>query len=547
VKANASRVALGAGVALAAVAFASSASERPATATLLADLPPDVAAAIAADPRALDGRAQLDAVFAASVPYRFEAGPLVVHTDPRWFRTATVSGPGAPLLELRRWPGDTVLALWTLARREATAAMPPVPGYHGVPIAPGASGYEAAGTVDTAVGKRPAVWIERPAGEAGIVGALILPGDAGLGDEAVASLELEARTVLARLTADPARWSSAPPLGAADTLVVPDVSGAAGTGRIASEPWQAVAGPAFTMGLPPGTRARATSQGIAPPLSVPGQLLWLRGRYLDDDGTLVAIGDGRRAGYVAQLPKQPSKSEKKDTATPPAGAPSATRSAGNPFGLAVERTGAISASAEHWVEPGFSGRWLVFRLEFEDRTIEIGLPVLAGWRSPSLYWIPISWRPSGEAPALPPVDSGERFGIEFARLTTLQRSERPWIEGYLTVPGLRADFPRGWSPHATVRAEDGFPVRIVDARGTEIGTLDRLGAAEVEALLVGADWQERERTGGKHVERTLDRSDGARLFVTNRGDGFLFELGAAGEREAWDRLVRSVRLTRPGR
>jgi hypothetical protein len=532
---------LAAAIALAAAGHAAAA---PEPSTLLADLPLEVEQALAgADVDGLEPGAKLEAVFEASVPFRFEAGPLSVLTDPRWFQTLSPAGERGPLLELRRWPGDTVLALWAMEPRDP-AAGPPVPGFDGNRVA-GEGAREWRGTLATEAGPRPAVWIERGAGEAGVVGALILPGDAGFGDGAVDDLAIEARTVLGRLAADPARWRSTPVLAAGDEVVLPELSAPPGTGRVLDAPWQAVVGPGFTMGLPPGTRARSASQGVAAPRPVPDQLLWLRGRYVDEEGTLVQIGDGRRAGYVAGRAPGPDRGA---AARPPAGAPSATRSAVQPFALAVERTGATEATVEHWDEPGFAGRWLVVRLGVDAREIEIGLPVVAGWRSPSLYWIPITWRRSTEAPALPPVDSGERFGIEFSRLTKLQHVERPWIEGFLEVPGLRAELPRGWSPLAAVRSADGFPVRFIDEGGGELGALDKMSAERIATIVTGEEWRETERAGGKHVARVWVRdADGAHVFASKRGDGFLLEPREGTDRDLWGRLLRSVRLTRPGR
>jgi len=80
---------------------------------LTADLPDDVLAAVAGK-KATRPDEVLAAVMSAVRPYVFEAGGVHALTDRRWFQADSAAGPGAPVLEIRRWPGDTIVAFYAL-------------------------------------------------------------------------------------------------------------------------------------------------------------------------------------------------------------------------------------------------------------------------------------------------------------------------------------------------------------------------------------------------------------------------------------------------
>jgi len=80
---------------------------------LTADLPDDVLAAVAGK-KATRPDEVLAAVMSAVRPYVFEAGGVHALTDRRWFQADSAEGPGAPVLEIRRWPGDTIVAFYAL-------------------------------------------------------------------------------------------------------------------------------------------------------------------------------------------------------------------------------------------------------------------------------------------------------------------------------------------------------------------------------------------------------------------------------------------------
>ena len=263
----------------------------------------------------------------------------------------------------------------------------------------------------------------------------------------------------------------------------------------------------------------------------------------------VVVGDGLRAGYVAlvePLPEGWSSGQR-----PPLGAPQAKAAATESFPLIADRAGAAGATAERWTEEGFAGDWLVFRLVFEQSGVEIGLPVLAGRRSPSLYWIAATWRAGNKPPAPPPVDPAERFGIRFERLRPTERIDQPWTQGYLSVPGMRVEIPLGWFPAASLRSRNGYPVRFVDASGATRGLLNRLDADRLPQIAPGSDgWLESDHPGRHRARRELYKESGERLFVAREGHGFLFEPGDTetdDARELWRRLVESAQLMRSGR
>jgi hypothetical protein len=535
---------------------AASPAPSPAPALpILADLPQKTRALLqegGADLAELGAPAVLDAVLRAAPPYEFVAGPLVVHTDVRWFSTLPGESEQAALLELRRWPGDSVLALYDL--REAAARTPPAwPEAAWTPIEETRADVSAwEGAVETPAGTRPAMWIVRRIGdERPWLGALLLPGDAGLGQEGTEAITEEMLAILARVEVREAAWKarggippSAPPL----FPVTVEAPGPVGENE---SPWQVARGTGFTIGVPPGIRVRVMDGDVPPPQELPGGLLWMRGRFADGAGGAVVIGDAERFGYVARVA---SLAEEWTTGQrAPLGAPGASRLASEPYALAAERTGAAHATAERWSEPGYPGQWLVFRLQLEGRGYEIALPVNEGRRSASLFWIPATWRDESKPPAPPPVDPAERFGIRFERLTRTDRLKAPWVEGNLAAPGLAVEVGLGLFPAASLRSHDGYPVRFLDERGMTVGSVVRVPAEHIAAARAEHDGLvELDKPGRHRAARVLHDADETYLFVAPGEDhAFLFEFsppaGAPAKdaqrwRELWSVMLRSVRL-----
>ena len=530
-------------------------ADAPRERTFLADLTPAseeaLRGAAAESPLPAEGRALLDRILDAAPTYSFDAGLVQAETDVRWFAVTPAEGEGRAILELRRWPGDTVLAVYALA-----GEAPPADGVSvrlrgaGVPVrADGIAGrWRWDGLVETEAGPRPASWLERRTeGAPGRIGALVLPGDAGLGDAAISDLAEEAAAVFDNLDVREAAWRVVPLLPAGGEVVPPEGPLVPGAGDERKQPWQVVDGPAFTLGLPPGIRARRLDRGVEAPRPVPGALLWLRGRYRDRDGATVAVGDGRRAGYVAEI--RPPEAEWLEGASPPRGAPSATVAVAAAFLEATTWTDARSARAERWSEPGFEGAWLVFRLAFADFGVEIGLPVLEGRQSPSLFWIPLTWRGPGRPPAPPPIDPATRFGIRFDHLGKLDQKSRPWTSGFLSAPGFRLEVPKGWTPNATLRSEDGYPILVLAESGDLVARVVRLEKGDPRLTPAESEgWTPRRRPGSQRAAAAYVKTNGTAVFVAPEGHGFLLEPDpdAKIDADVWERMLGSVSLTPAG-
>jgi len=525
--------------------------------SVTADLAPGMLDALTPEQReTFDGlppAGKLEWIFRLDSPYRFAEGPLVALADSRWFSSISMPGDGAALLELRRWPGDTVLALYALAGPMSAQRDAPAPVPESTLVLAAESTDELArwdGTVQTKSGERPALWFEHKITESpNYLGALLLPGDAGLGEAAVDGLIEELIGVLQRVEVVPAIWKFQEGIPHGSDIRLPIIGPTPADKDETTSPWQVVRATSFSLGLPPGFRARRMDGSVPPPVQIPGGALWMRGRYTDTEGTLVQVGDAEHVAYVAHVSGGPT-----DWAAgkvPPIGAPGAERVASEPFPLLNERTGAKSARAGRWKDPALDGEWLVFRLRFEQAGIEIGLPVLSGRRSPSLFWIPATWRDGKQAPAPPPVDPAERFGIKFEWLSRGEKQKRPWMEGFLAVPGMRVEMPQGWWPAASLRTETGYPVRMMDQAGSPVGRLKRLKAAELpQSEDEWSGWTEVPRPGIHRAAAAHSDANGNRIYIAHEGHAFLFERewkDVGGYAKAWERMLGSVQLLRSGR
>lgn len=505
---------------------------------LLADLEPGQASTL---PPGAGAGEILDAFIVSEQAYRFDVGLLTAWTDPRWYGVASESGATsgvAPVLEIRRWPGDSLIAYYALAADPE----PSLPGTELGPPRDGPAGWVLRDGLLEADGERRRVlWADRLVLEGvGRCGALLVPGDAGLGEGSVVNREAEILAILERTALQDEAWQrSAPFPGAALRIpVLPPGPRVWDEGR---DPWQAVEGPGFTLGLPPGVLARRLDTGISTPSAVPGARLWFRGRFVDRDGNAVAIGDGVRAGYAIEF--DGDLTGWRAGTVPPAGAPTAVRRDRVDLDrVAVEGSGARSAWVASWGEPGFGGTWLVFGLDFGERAVEIGIPVLEGRRSLALFWIPVTWRDVPLPPAPPPIDPASRFGIRFEQTSRLERSRRGQVEGTLVVPGLRLELPRGWWPSATLRSADGFPVLLFDARGEEMGRLERIGpgVALREEIDDGA-WVERPGAKSRGASAIYRGLDGTHLLVAPEGHGWKLTRLLPDD-PGWGRVVDSVIL-----
>jgi hypothetical protein len=505
---------------------------------LLADLEPGRASTL---PPGAGAGEILDAFIASEEAYRFDVGVVTAWTDPRWYGVASASPSTsgvAPVLEIRRWPGDSLIAYWALAAEPQSS----VPGAELGPPRVGPAGWTLRdGFLESDGERRRVLWAERAVGDGvGRCGALLVPGDAGLGGDSLADREAETLAILERTELPGEAWRLSGPFPEGP-LGIPPLPPAPRTWDERRDPWRVAEGPGFTLGLPPGILARRLDTGITAPSAVPGGLLWFRGRFVDRDGVEVVIGDASRAGYAIAL--EGDLAGWRAGSVPPAGAPKAARRDRIDLDrVAIEGSGAESGWVASWGEPGFGGIWLVFGLDFGARAVEIGIPVVEGRRSLALFWIPVTWRDAPRPPAPPPIDPASRFGIRFERASRLERSRRGQVEGTLVVPGLRLELPLGWWPSATLRSADGFPVLLVDERGEEMGRLERIapGSALREEIDRGS-WVERPGARSRGASAIYGGPGGIHLFVAPEGHGWRLHPARPGD-PGWGRVVDSVTL-----
>jgi hypothetical protein len=534
--------------------IAAPASGLPDHGTLLADLSPEVEQALEASssdaPLPGDARALLERVIRAAPAYRFGDARLIAYTDRRWYSTLPAEDPASPMLVVRRWPGDTVAAFYALAGGldPLTAAAPALAG--SFELAESGEGWRRfEGTLKTALADHPALWVERSVPEVSTarLGALLLPGDAGLGIAARDELREELLAVLDRIELDPAAWGSNPTIPAGAELRVPRLDLPPLDGDERADPWQIARGRDFTLGLPPGVRSKQVDFGIGPPRPVEGGLLWIRGRFVDRNAKQVVIGGPRRAGYVAELPTAAEGWSAGRTV--PLGMPAGERVSSEPFDTVLDWTRAKAARAEKWREPGWDGEWMVFRLVFDRRGVEIGLPIAAGFDSLALFWIPCTWREADQAPAAPPIDPARRFDIRFEALSGADRRTHPLAQGFLVVPGLRMEIPRGWAPVVSLRSRDGFPIKLWNDEGVAVGALHFLpdGTRSIDP---GTEpWVAERRPKAYGATEVRHREDGTWVYVSPAGPAFMLQpLTEGGPLPgAWGRMARTVLLNRSKR
>lgn len=503
-----------------------------------ADLDPELAATLPAE--AGPGEI-LDAFIAGERAYRFDVGIVTAWTDSRWYGVTSVSpatAGRAPVLEIRRWPGDSLIAFYALPAESATT----LPGSDLGPSRDGPEGWLLReGFLEPDGERRRVLWAERAVGDgAARCGALLVPGDAGLGEGSRGEREVELLAILERTSLSEEAWRRSGPFPSAP-LLLPVLPPAARTWDEGRDPWQAVEAPGFTLGLPPGVLARRLDTGVSAPSVVPGAGLWFRGRFVDRDGIAVAIGDAERAGYAIEIGDDLGPWRAGTLA--PAGAPTAARRDRIALDrVAIEGTGARSGWVASFTEPGFRGTWIVFGLDFEDRAVEIGIPVLEGRRSLALFWIPVTWRDASRPPAPPPIDPASRFGIRFEQTSRLERGRRGQVEGTLVVPGLRVELPQGWWPSATLRSTDGFPVLLINERGEEMGRLERIPSGHpLRTEIEAGGFTERPGAKSRGASAIYRAPGGTQLFAAPEGHGWRLVPGRLGD-PGWERVVDSVSL-----
>jgi hypothetical protein len=398
----------------------------------------------------------------------------------------------APAVLLRRFPGDTQLALydpgrsWSsdaaanerfirerlLAGREAQQEGAP----QDCSPAPAAARCERSRwTVSTGAEGRAPVGVTRLA-SAGVAGsreiwAIGLAGDAGCGS---ACGEAALRALADQLAAiDPAATPPGASLDGACGWPVPSAFLADRVHREREEPWRRIGiGEGLVIEVPPGVVAARVDRTFRDESAGRETVLWLRGSFEDQSGTTVTIGGPGWAGWVdsrplGDAPTRPDPS----TVPPPRTDPGARRLAGADLTPARRAAGiAGEAVTARFAGDAFRGTWLVHRVRAGTRELEIALPIAAGEKGLAPLWIAITARPSASEPPPPPYDLARRFRVRLDR-QAVSRSPADPREGMLVGEGIRFLVPRGFRATLSGASADGFPVTLRNDHGSLIVVL----------------------------------------------------------------------------
>jgi len=426
-----------------------------------------------------------------------DLGGFTARPGQEWVPSRDPEGSGA--LEWHRRPGDAAIVVFAVRtdrtgadaairnlltpRRPAALAWSPVTPASTDPV----RAKTTALSLDADGGGRAegTAWmIESPAAPGLALVIAAFPGTGGLGKEGLDQSRAEIQEAIAESVIVPPRWDTVTVLDAADgaEFPVPIAGGRTAPGDENASPWRTYPAGEFTVALPPGMIA-APPTG-APAASAPhrsGSVLWFRGRFRDRDGVDVAVGDEARAASI-DLSSAASEEEARIRALGRGGAPEPplsdkgavlvstldiTRSLGMETGAA-----AVSIARFRSSSPGVE--WLVCRLAFGARLMEIDIPAAQGSKSIALYWIPATVRPvHGPAPP-PPVDLSGRLGILFLRPPPTERREAFYKEGDLRSADFTMIVARGYTVVLDTVSPDAFPVRLTHEDGSAIVRLERL-------------------------------------------------------------------------
>lgn len=459
-------------------------------------------------------------------PRRHEWPSGSVALDRSWaaLGVETVRGR-APDLLLRRFPGDTQLALYAW---EPVADEPPAltlaRAFADVSATTGASWRSCAGEIRSSCRVLDMEIDAGAEGRAPALGALLGPdeknptivaigvwGGAGCGDACRTASRAALEEAIAAIVPREAAGTS----GASDAreprrdglaLPMPAAWRAARTHDERRDPWltQPVADD-LRIDVPPGLVVARIEPGFADENAAQATTLWLRGAFVDQEGLRVRIGDERFAGTVDVHRGEADETGSGGIAArlAPRSDPKARFRASADLGpsLARARTGAAGTVARFQGD-AFRGEWIVHELSQGDDRIVVALPAAEGHRSLALHWIAVTLRRAEAEPPPPPVDLSARQGIAYRKLDSSSRTDPR--EGLLDSGDLSLATPRGYRVSMSGYSADGFPVTMRDASGSRV-ILERLAPGDaatlearrrqVEALLGPArgEWAERRK------------------------------------------------------
>lgn len=408
----------------------------------------------------------------------------------------------APYLVLRRFPGDTQLALYAW---EPVADEPPevtlARALADVSATTGASWKACAGEtrfscrvldmeIDAgAEGRAPALAALLGPGEgSATIVAIGVWGDSGCGDACRTASRAALEAAIAAIVPRDAAVAS----GARDAreprrdglaLPMPAAWRAARPHDERRDPWltQPVADD-LRIDVPPGLVVARIEPGFADENAAPATALWLRGEFLDQEGLRVRIGDERFAGTVDVYRGEAAGVGSDGIAArlAPRADPKARFRASADLGpsLSRARTGAAGKVAR-FEGAAFRGEWIVHELAHGDDRVVIALPAALGHRSLALHWIAVTLRRAEAEPPPPPVDLSARQGIAYRKLDASSRTDPR--EGLLDSGDLSLATPRGYRVSMSGYSANGFPVTMRDASGSRV-ILERLAPGDAATL-----------------------------------------------------------------
>jgi hypothetical protein len=295
-------------------------------------------------------------------------------------------------------------------------------------------------------------------------------------------------------------------------------------------------------------------------------VLWLKGEFTDNNGISVKMGDQEFFGYVDLFELETVAQSVKYTLgkpkpRPPLSDPGSKFVSGQDYTSIAKEAAACDYS---WVGRFqgdlFSGTWLVFRMSYEKLIVEFGFPMVRGEESPSIFWIPTTFRVEGMPTALPPVDAAEKFNISFQHGSVSERRDPLGKEGDLYTPEFSVEIPSGWKPSINYRSIDGYPITVKESqgdaffkiiklqKGQEAEDAKRMAKKEICEECAFA-WIPLDRVRKYRVrggfQTTLEREEkdqlerlGIYIFETRKGD--LFLLWESIPRDEWDSFANTA-------
>jgi tetratricopeptide (TPR) repeat protein len=419
----------------------------------------------------------------------FDNGLINITLPAGWYQVIEETKPGSPLVVFRRWPGDTQLALYSVEGgenlesiveviKELTGQSEKELSLRNWSIDLEVTGADAAASFGLDhefenVGPQTLEWwVFHFKGCKSFCAAAALIGAGGLGKEEIAKISDELNILMRSISFRKEVWRMEEGICDIDRLYFPLPPEYTGPPPFSEEemPWKVVQGSGFTLLVPPGVIARKMSAASPIPWRS-ANVLWMKGEFSDSTGKSVKIGDQEFYGYMDLLNMQTEKKSVQYTLgrlepRPPLSDPYSKYLSGEDFtAIAKEAAACDRAWVGKYKGNQFSGIWLVFRMSFKKFVVEFGFPMVRGMDSPSIFWIPTTFRLEGVPTALPPVDAAEKFNISFRNASMSERRDPLGKEGDLYTPEFSLEIPSGWKPSINYRSIDGYPITVKELKG----------------------------------------------------------------------------------